>query len=304
VSAPQYFIDDFSPFVFEFREGVGVRWYGVGYVLAFVLGGWLYKWLARRGYTDLPEAKVSDFITWAAVFAVMVGGRLGWLLFYGLWQNHAGDPWWWPFAVWQGGMSSHGGFVGMILFTLWWSWKYKVSWTSLGDGIVIVAPIGMFLVRMANFINGELWGRVAGEPGGKATVPWAVLFPGERADLGYSLEQIQHSELVRQHLREILPPRHPSQIYEALLEGVLLFAVFFLLRTRWRVPRGVLTGLFFICYAVVRIIGEFFRQPDAAWSIGWISAGQFLSLFMLVIGAAFATWGWRHPVYERAWLSK
>jgi phosphatidylglycerol:prolipoprotein diacylglycerol transferase len=118
------------------------------------------------------------------------------------------------------------------------------------------------------------------------------------------LAEIRHNDAVRAWLREVLTPRHPSQIYEALLEGVVLFTLFFFLRTRVRMPRGVLTGLFFLCYAVVRIIGEFFREPDPAWAVGWISAGQFLSLFMLLIGAAFIVWGWRYPVYERAWLKE
>lgn len=293
-----YFLHDLSPFLFEFRNGFGLRWYGLAYVLAFLLGGWLYKWLARRGYTDLPPQQVGDFITWAAVFGVMIGGRLGWAIFYGWWEVFAHPLT--IFKVWEGGMASHGGILGLVIFTYYWSWRRRVSWTSIGDCLVVVAPVGLFLVRLANFINGELYGRPAGEPGGPASVPWAMLFPKEMGDAEPSLDLIQHDEALREQLRETLVPRHPSQLYEALLEGVVLFAVLWILRTRCRVPRGVITGVFFILYAVLRIIGEMFREPDPAWHVGPISAGQFLSIFLVFIGAAFIIYGVRKGEYERA----
>ena len=267
---PAYFVHHFSPFVFEIREGVGLRWYGVAYVAAFLLGYQLYRWLAKRGYTQMPPEQVGDFITWAAVFGVMLGGRLGWIIFYGLKQDHADDPWWWPVEVWKGGMSSHGGIIGLVLFTLYWAKTRRLSWTSIGDSLCVVAPIGLFLVRCANFINGELYGK-------PATVPWAVIFPAEPEF-----------------------PRHPSQLYEAGLEGVVLFTALWLLRTRARVPRGIITGAFFILYAGLRILGEVFREPDPAWAVGSFSAGQFLSLFLFVIGAVFLVWGWRTQQYECA----
>jgi phosphatidylglycerol:prolipoprotein diacylglycerol transferase len=303
-----YFLDLFSPFIFEIRPGVGLRWYGLAYVASFLLGYLLYRHLAQRGYTDLPASQVADFITWAAVFGVMLGGRLGWILFYGLKQDHAGDAWYWPIAVWQGGMSSHGGIIGLVLFTLYWSRRHRLSWTSIGDCLVVVAPIGIGLVRIANFINGELFGK-------PAVVPWAMLFPQELYDspelaekLGlFDGDQIAAAiAAARAHpaladsLRAVLTPRHPSQLYEAALEGVLLFVVLWCMRTRCRVPRGILTGTFFILYAVLRIIGELFREPDRAWSVGPLSAGQFLSLFLIAIGAAFIVWGVRTQQYERA----
>ena len=302
-----YYLHQLSPFALEFREGFGLRWYGLAYVAAFLLGYFLYKRLAERGYTDLPPGQVSDFITWAAVFGVMLGGRIGWIIFYGVKQDHTGDPWWWPLEVWKGGMSSHGGILALVLFTWFWSRRHGVSWTSIGDSLVVVAPIGLLLVRVANFINGELYGR-------PASVAWAVLFPTELHDhpelaapLGVSPPQISnYLDLARTHpeiaesLRTVLTPRHPSQLYEAALEGLVLFAILWFIRTRLRVPRGVLTGTFFILYAVLRIIGEAFREPDPAWSVGMFSAGQFLSLFMVVIGAAFLVWGLRAPQFERA----
>ena len=264
-----YFVHRFSPFVFEFREGVGLRWYGVAYVLAFLLGYWLYRWLAERGYTEMPPMQVGDFVTWAAVFGVLLGGRLGWVIFYA-WDEVVASPLSF-FKVWEGGMASHGGIIGLVLFTLYWSRRHRLSWTSIGDSLCVVAPVGLFLVRCANFINAELYGK-------PSTVPWAVIFPVD----------------------PLATPRHPSQLYEAALEGVVLFSILWLLRTRMRVPRGVITGAFFVFYAGLRIVGEMFREPDPAWSVGPFSAGQFLSLFLFLIGGIFLVWGWRTQQYERA----
>jgi len=172
-----------------------------------------------------------------------------------------------------------------------------------GDNLVVAAPIGLFCGRVANFINGELYGKVA-------TVPWAVQFPKEifenraladRAALECAtrvdpslvqpeaiVQAAQTSEPVRQVLAQILPARHPSQIYEALLEGVLLFTVLWFVRTRTRPLEGFVTGIFFILYALLRIAGEVFREPDAGIALTWgLSRGQFLSLFMILIGAIF-----------------
>lgn len=297
------FLHDLSPFLFEIRPGIGPRWYGFSYVLAFVLGYFLYRWLAVRRYTEMPPEKVSDFITWAALFGVMLGGRVGWMLFYGVKQDHSGDPWWWPLEVWKGGMSSHGGILGLILFTFYFARRHRLSWTSIGDSLCVVAPIGLFLVRCANFINGELFGKPASAPGGTPSVPWAVVFPSELADPP-ALEVIRNDPGVRQTLLDVLAPRHPSQIYEALLEGVVLFAALWFMRTRCRVPRGVITGAFMILYAALRIIGEIYREPDPAWSVGSISAGQFLSIFLFAIGAVFIVWGLRTRQYEVAVQSR
>lgn len=291
-----YYLHDLSPFVFKIGDW-GPRWYGVAYVLSFLCGYLLYRWLARNRYTDMPEEKVADFITYAGIFGVMIGGRLGWILFYGLKQTHESP--WWPIEVWKGGMASHGGILGLVLFTLWFARRHKLSWTGIGDSLCVVACFGLFLVRCANFVNGELYGKPAGEPGGKASVPWAVIFPTE-LEQPPPLEAIKRDETTRAALRETLPPRHPSQIYEALLEGALLFSVLFFVRTKCRVPRGVITGTFFILYAALRIIGEVFRVPDPAWKAGTLSAGQTLSLGLFVIGACFLVWGFKTRQYEAA----
>lgn len=301
-----YFLHDLSPFIIELHNGFGLRWYGLAYVLAFVVGHALYKRLAERGYTDMPPENVQDFITWAAVFGVMLGGRLGWVIFYG-WDEVRANPLD-AFKVWQGGMASHGGILGLVVFTLYYARRHHLSWTSIGDSLVCVAPVGIFFVRCANFINGELWGK-------ESKVRWAVQFPGEmdtnawldrfpegEAPLRPALNAIQHDAGVRKWLQEILPSRHPSQIYEALLEGALLFSILWLMRTRMKLPRGVLTGTFFLLYAVLRIAGETFRVPDPKWSMGQLSAGQTLSLFMIPTGICFVVWGLRTRHYERIFL--
>lgn len=295
-----YYLHNLSPFIWEIRPGFGLRWYGFAYVLAFVAGYWLYRRLSQRGYSELPPEKVSDFITWGAIFGVMLGGRLGEMILYDG-KQWLSDPLM-VFRVWEGGMSSHGGMLGLILFTLFYARRHKLSWTSIGDSLCVVAPVGLFFGRVANFINGELYGRAT-------TVPWAVQFPNElyenkaladRVQLAHdNLPAALHDPADREILHQMLTPRHPSQLYEALLEGVLLFCVLWFLRTKTRQPRGVLTGLFFVLYALLRIFGEMFREREVA-DIGPFTYGQFLSLFLIAIGTAFIFYGLRTRQYERA----
>ncbi len=309
IPMPAYYLHNLNPFIFEFSHGFGLRWYGFAYVLAFVIGGWLYKWLAEHGYSEMPPNKVGDFITWAALFGVILGGRLGYVLFYRLddYLAHPIDI----LKFTDGGMSSHGGILGLVLFTLYYARRHNLSWTGIGDNLCVVAPIGLFFGRCANFINGELYGHVS-------KVAWAVQFPKElfdNADLAERteqqtgipvqmlVEQARQDPRVQQILRDILPPRHPSQIYEALLEGVVLFGALWFLRTKTRQPRGVLTGAFFILYALLRIVGEVFRVPDAPLTAG-LTRGQFLSLFMILIGGAFVIYGMVTKNYESAVASR
>lgn len=296
-----YYVHSLSPFLVQFNENFGLRWYGLAYVAAFVVGIYVVRGLSRRGLCDIAPDKVSDFIIGGAIFGVLLGGRLGYMLFYdfaGFVQN--------PLIivrVWDGGMSAHGGIIGLFLYTLWYARRHKVSWRNIGDNLVVAAPLGLFFGRVANFINGELYGRVT-------QVAWAMQFPKELLTSEASDEARQvavqeafninpdwksveavvdnapHSAALREKLGEILTPRHPSQIYEAALEGLLLFAILWVLRTRFRLRNGVLTGVFFVGYALLRSIGEFFREPDAALT-GVLTRGQFLSLFLIVIGVGF-----------------
>ena len=309
-----YYVHDLNPLIFRIYDNVGPRWYGLAYVLAFIFGYLLFRNLARRGYADLPVAKVGDFITGAALFGVILGGRLGYVLFYK--PEMLREPLS-IFRVWEGGMSSHGGMVGLLAFTFYYSWRHKISWPNLGDNLVATAPIGLFFGRCANFINGELYGRAT-------NVSWAMQFPKELNENVGEAERaitacraidpsltssdaivaaVGHEPQVKEVLRGILTPRHPSQLYEAFFEGSVLFAILWFVRTRMRQPNGVLTGLFFICYAIFRIVVENFREPDASLIAGF-TRGQFFSFFLIVIGLGFIAFAKLRPAFPKKLNSK
>ena len=306
-----YYLHNLDPFIFRLWDEVGPRWYGMAYVLAFGCGFLLLRWLARRGYLDLNEAAIGDFVTWVALFGVMVGGRLGYVLFYK--PEMLRDPLS-ILRVWEGGMSSHGGILGVVLVSLYYARRHKMPWTNLGDNLVVVAPIGLFFGRCANFINGELYGRIT-------NVAWAIQFPKELLELENAdeaqravaacqqidpslsspeavVQALQTNPQIASTLRGILTPRHPSQLYEALLEGVLLFVILWFVRTRTRSPNGLLTGLFLGLYAIFRIVVEYFREPDAPM-IGMFTRGQFFSFFLVAIGFAFIVVARWRPSYPR-----
>src|ERR1700739_2614654 len=167
-----YWVHDLNPLIFRIYDNVGPRWYGLAYVLAFIFGYLLFRNFARRGYADLPVAKGGDFITGAALCGLPLGGWLVCVLFNT--RQWRGEPLS-VFCVWEGGMSSHGGMVGLLAFTFYFAWRHKISWTNLGDNLVVTAPLGLFFGRCANFINGELYGRAT-------EVPWAMQFPKELLD--------------------------------------------------------------------------------------------------------------------------
>ena len=307
-----FYVHNLSPFLLRFGGDVGIRWYGLAYILAFLFGTLLYRRLAQRGYSDLSPDQVTDFITWGALFGVVLGGRLGYMLLYDL-DGFLANPLL-LFRVWEGGMASHGGIIGFALYALWYARRHHVSWLNLGDNLVVVAPIGLFLGRCANFINGELFGRAT-------TVWWAIQFPKELFFMppGFTLRVLQDtaaidpkfsnvdavvdgvrsSPALHDYLATILTPRYPSQLLEAGLEGVFLFSLLWLLRTRCRLPNGILTGVFFIAYALLRIAGECFREPDAPLT-GALTRGQFLSLFLILIGLGFVIAALMRPRYPKS----
>ena len=244
-----------------------IRWYALAYLVGF-LAGWrygvylvsLYKEGIRPNKTD-----IDDFIPWA-ILGVIGGGRLGYILFYNFPQyaEHPLDI----LKVWQGGMSFHGGVAGIIAALVIFAMRRGFSPRRLADVICCGAPIGLFLGRCANFVNGELFGRVT-------NVSWGVKFPA-----GGML------------------PRHPSQLYEAFLEGIVLFVLLAVLAQKEKIREmpGVLTGIFLIGYGVSRIIVEFFREPDEqlGFIVGHISMGQVLSVPMIVLGACVILYAYKH----------
>jgi phosphatidylglycerol:prolipoprotein diacylglycerol transferase len=238
---------------------LAIRWYALAYLAGFILG-WRYcLWLARDAVRPPTARDFDDFLTWA-VIGTILGGRLGEVLFYhpGYYFSHPAEI----LQIWHGGMSFHGGLLGVIAAILLYARRGGFSPLLLGDVVACAAPIGLFFGRIANFINGELWGR-------PTDVPWAVLFPDPRAG-GV--------------------PRHPSQFYEAFLEGVVLFTVMAVLARRpaLRARPGLLCGIFLIGYGIARSLGELFRDPDPPpVPLGGLSMGQLLSLPMILVGIAF-----------------
>jgi phosphatidylglycerol:prolipoprotein diacylglycerol transferase len=250
---------------------IAVRWYGLAYLAAFVAAGLVLHWLVRRWELDISDDDQLTILL-AAVIGVILGGRLGYVLVYGagyFWQRPAS-----VFAVWDGGMSFHGGLIGIMIAGIVVARMMRIPWLTLCDIGAVGAPVGLFLGRIANFVNGELWGR-------QADVPWAMVFPGAGP-----------------------LPRHPSQLYEALLEGLVLFAVMVWLATRRpSLPRGTLIGWMLTLYAVFRIFIEFFRQPDMqmgakGFVAGWLTTGQLLSLPLLIAGVWLIVWARRAGLPE------
>jgi phosphatidylglycerol:prolipoprotein diacylglycerol transferase len=303
-----HYLHDLSPHLIKFTDGIAVHWYGLAYVLGFYLTYRVMIYVASRGLSEIKPAAVADFITLVALLGVVLGGRLGFMLLYNF-DEFIHRPWIF-FLLNQGGMASHGGIAGVALFCLWYARKHKISWTGIGDTLVCGAPLGIFLGRIANFINGELFGRVT-------NVPWAIKFPTELTHQDFIKQGgspqlvddvmsrgLQHSPDIirffeqnrggRAELETILHPRHPSQLYEALGEGLLLGALLLFIRIKWpRLPHGIITGLFFILYAIARIALEFVRQPDSGSElIMGLTKGQFFSTFMIVAGLAFIAHGW------------
>jgi phosphatidylglycerol:prolipoprotein diacylglycerol transferase len=229
-----------------------VRWYGLAYLVAFLASWYILKVLDERWSLGLgPDGRVTTIF--AAVIGVIVGGRLGYVLFYNL-PMYLAHPILIP-QIWDGGMSFHGGLAGIMLAGAWVSHHYKVPYLRLCDVGAVGAPVGFFFGRIANFINGELWGRVT-------TAPWGVVFPGAGP-----------------------LPRHPSQLYEAFLEGLVIFVVMLVL-VRKRRPDGFLIGWMLTLYGVFRIFVEFFREPDIQIGFlpGGITMGQLLSVPVLIVG--------------------
>lgn len=235
-----------------------IRWYALAYILGLVLGWQYLRWLIRRPGWQLTSLELDDLLLYVTL-GVVLGGRIGYVLFYrpDFYISHPLEA----LAVWQGGMSFHGGALGVIAAICLFAWRRQRSILELGDTVVCAVPIGLFFGRVANFINGELFGR-AGD------VPWAMVFPRGGPE-----------------------PRHPSQLYEAGLEGLALFALmtWFALRPRLPETQGRLSGIFLIGYAVARSIAELFREPDAhlGFLFGGLTMGQLLSLPMLAAGIIF-----------------
>jgi len=253
-----FWVDNLDPVLGPHWGQIGIRYYGLAYILGFLAAAGLLHSYWRAGRSQLPAKRVPDLMV-AVILGTLIGGRLGYFLLY-----HPN----WLFSdplvilrVWEGGMASHGGMAGVVIALVWFARSEKITFLHLGDIVASAAPAGLFFGRIANFINGELWGK-------PSNVPWGVIFPNS-AGPGIPLV-----------------PRHPSQLYEAGMEGILLLCYM-----QWRFWKsdvvrekpGRLSGEFLIAYAAVRAIGEVFREPDAGLILG-LSRGTFYSIFLVAAG--------------------
>lgn len=255
-------------------------WYGFMYLLGF----FFTIWLAGRRANGWCKTEVETLL-YAGFIGLFLGGRIGYMVFYQL-PIFLENPIY-LLIIWDGGMSFHGGLIGVIVVMLWFAYRTRRHFTLVTDFIAPIVPFGLGAGRLGNFINGELWGRVTTD------TPWAMLFPGSREeDLALIPANPQLQELFE---RYGVLPRHPSQIYEMLLEGIVLFIMlnFFIRKPR---PIGSVSGLFLIYYGVFRILVEFVRQPDTQLGLfrGIVSIGQILSLPMIIIGVIIIVWAYRY----------
>lgn len=284
---------DIAPEIFTihvFGTALSLRWYALAYLVGLLLGWWIIAALMRRpalwgGTAPMASCKAEELLTWA-IFGVVVGGRLGFVLFYDP-AYYLQNPWE-ILRVDKGGMSFHGGFLGVVIATLIFCRKNNLWTMRVADAVAIAAPIGLALGRLANFINAELWGR-------PTDLPWGVIFPGEAAQNCPGVVG--------------LCARHPSQLYEALLEGVILGLILLVLVRRGGLRRpGLAFGTFVAGYGISRFVVEFFRQADARYitpenplghvlggPVWGISMGQLLSLPMVVIGIALIGYAMKRP---------
>lgn len=257
------YVHDLDPFVFQISGQFGLRWYGLAYMLGFLAGYSLLKWQIQRGMCDLDEEWSADLLLTVALSGI-AGGRAGYVFLYGL-EFLKEDPLY-LFKIWEGGMSIHGGVIGAVLGIIIFAKRSNTHLWDLTDAAALGTPPGLLFGRIANFINGELWGR-------PTDGSWGVIFP--RAPGGPGGEPV---------------PRHPSQLYEAVLEGPLLFGVLLWIRQYYD-RTGRTSVVFLVGYGFVRFLVEFFRAPDPhlGYELLWMTRGQWYSLVFVVAGLVL--WG-------------
>ena len=262
-----------DPVLLSLYGPLAVRWYGLAYLFGFLLSFLLLRRWSQRGSLSIPSDQVSHFIVLFAFFGVFLGGRLGYQLLYNF-DAFIANPLC-LFKIWEGGMASHGGFVGSVLFLIWYARKQGYEFWNISDHLAMTVSLGIGFGRIANFINGELWGRVS-------SAKWAIIFPQE---IGLRYGEYDTNVIEQLVTSGHLFPRHPSQLYQALCEGFLVFGLLLLLRrTRWGKAPGVMSGCYILLYAIARIAMEFFREPDSTVYFEWLTKGQLFSILMMIAG--------------------
>ena len=269
----EFVIHNINPVILPIYGPFAVRWYGFAYLIGFLITFLLLKNWSKKGIFEIPNDKISNFIFLFAIFGVFLGGRLGYQLLYNF-DVFIENPLI-LFKVWEGGMSSHGGFIGTIIFMFLYAKKEGYSFWNISDHIALTASLGIACGRIANFINGELWGRIT-------DVKWAIIFPQE---IGLKYGDYDTNLINQLYMSGVLSPRHPSQIYQAICEGFIVFLVLLYFRkTKLAHTPGILSSYYLILYAITRILVEFFREPDSVVYFGWMTKGQLYSLLMLFSG--------------------
>ncbi|MBE0484940.1 prolipoprotein diacylglyceryl transferase [Marinobacter sp.] len=240
-----------------------IHWYGLTYLFGFAAGWWLGRLRSRKPWSPLNEEQIGDLLFYMAL-GVILGGRFGYVLFYNF-DSFLADPLW-LLRVWEGGMSFHGGLLGVMLGMWWFGRKSSAGFWKVADFVAPLVPVGLGAGRIGNFINGELWGK-------PTDVSWGMVFPQAQDGLA----------------------RHPSQLYQFALEGVVLFVILWWFSSKPR-PRMAVSGLFLVCYGSFRFVTEFMRQPDPQLgylAFDWLTMGQVLSLPMVIAGAALLAIAYR-----------
>ena len=261
---------DFDPVVFHIAGPLAIRWYGLMYLIGFAAAWWLGRVRAKQPHSALTPHQVDDMVFYGMI-GVVVGGRIGSTLFYHF-PEFIGNPLT-VFRIWDGGMSFHGGFLGVLLVMWWYAKKQQLAFFTLMDFVAPLVPLGLGAGRMGNFINQELVGR-------PTDLPWGMIFPVTGDGI----------------------PRHPSQLYQATLEGLVLFLVLWFYSAK-SPPRMAVSALFLSGYGLFRFAVEFVRTPDAHLgfiALGWLTMGQILSLPMIVIGVWMLWYSYQNKVTESA----
>jgi len=312
------YLHQLDPFAIQLTETFGLRWYGLAYIAGFIMAWFIIRWMGKKKISSIKPDRAGDFI-FSAVIGVLIGGRIGYCLFYDqslLYTFTNSFPWWKLLAIQDGGMASHGGMIGVFVAFVIWGKRNKVSILHLIDIGAICATPGLFFGRIANFINGELWGRPLPETLQKNAPSWSVKYPTEITDVwlqspqeyGEKLIQLEplqsiivggttfHKTIVNEMyagnqqiieaVRPTLTAWYPSQLLQATAEGPLLFLLLFVV---WWKPKnpGVIASCFLLFYGFTRVATEAYRQPDEGVSlVAGLSRGQLLSVCMIVFGVA------------------